>query len=94
MAWDIGSFGTTGIPHSIWVYNRVTQSLSKTLFSGGNRGNRAGFVGRQAGVLASRDPSLQGDADCHCGRGPSLLNLPASRVPCQRAAEVGRGRAT
>lgn len=83
-----------------WIYNRVTQSLSQTLFSGGNRRNRAGFVQLRAGVLTSLDPSLQGDADCHCGHWPSLLNLPASRAPRwrfflssphQRAAEVGRG---
>lgn len=72
------------------VYNRVTQSLSKTLFSGGNRGNRAGFVELQAGVLTSLDPSPQGAADCHRGHRPSLLNLPAPRVPHQKATTVGR----
>lgn len=52
-----GGFGTTGIPHAHWTYNRVTQSLPKTLFLGGNR---AGFVLLQAGVLTSLAPSLQG----------------------------------
>lgn len=42
---------------AFWIYNRVTQSLSKTLFSGGNR---VGFVQLQAGVPTSLDPSLQG----------------------------------
>lgn len=63
-----------------WLYNRVTQSLSQTLFSRREQSEQSRLCAAPGGVLTSPGPLLWGDADCHCGHGPSLLNLSASRA--------------
>lgn len=78
-----------------WIYNRVTHSLSKTLFSGGNR---VGFVQLQAGVPTSLDPSLQGMLTVMVGMDYHACLLHEDQggrfffsFPLQRAAVVAKG---
>lgn len=90
---SLGALEPQGSHTACWIYNRVTQSLSKTLFSGGNR---VGFVKLSAGGANVTGPLPAGGAYCHGRHGLSHFNL-RTKVdvfffPHQRAAILGKGK--